>query len=149
MSSRYDVRIITTREGYNKLSQYMEDRFMEEDIYGESNPMEELDCYEKSKFFIAFGWNYIPYESEYKNYKILKQGLKLLEKEGHIYSVTKNVNIAEGIGEYRFTPPDVKDFKIPSVPLTYEFDDAETRILLKSMDDDYTEISNEMECDLE
>ena len=36
MSSRYDVRIITTREGYNKLSQYMEDRFMEEDIYGES-----------------------------------------------------------------------------------------------------------------
>ena len=48
-----------------------------------------------------------------------------------------------------FTPPNVKDFKIPSVPLTYEFDDAETRVLLKSMDDDYTEISNEMECEIE
>ncbi len=149
MSSKYDVRIITTREGYNRLSQYMEDRFMEEDIYGETNPMEELDCLEKSNFFISFGWNYIPYESEDMNYKILKEGLKLLEKEGHIYTETKNVNIAEGIEEYRFNPPNAKDFKIPSVPLIYEFDDAETRTLLKAMDNDYAEICNEMECDLE
>ena len=149
MSSKYDVRIITTREGYDKLSKYMEDRFMEEDIYGETNPMEELDCYEKSKFFVVFGWDYIPYESEDMNYKILKQGLKMLEEERHIYTVTKNVNIAESIEEYKFIPPNIKELQIPSVPLIYEFDDAETRVLLKSMDEEYSELCNEMECDLE
>ncbi len=149
MSSRYDVRIITTKEGYNKLSQYMEDRLMEEDIYGENNPMEELDCYEESDFFVAFGWNYIPYESEDMNYKIIKQGLKLLENDGHLYTVSKNVNIAEGIEEYRFIPPNVQNLKIPPIPLTYEFDDTETKVLLNSMDNEYSAISDEMECDLE
>ncbi len=149
MSSMYDVRIITTKEGYDKLSQYMEDRFMEEDIYGENNPMEELDCYEESNFFVAFGWNYIPYESEDMNYKILKHGLKLLEDEGHLYTVSKNVNVAEEIEEYKFIPTNFKKFKIPPIPLTYEFDDTGTKHLLESLDADYFKISNEMECDLE
>lgn len=115
MSSKYDVRIITTREGYDRLSKYMENRFMEEDM----------------------------------KYKVLKHGLKLLEEEGYIYTVTKNVNIAECIEEYKYIPSNIKNFQIPSVPLTYEFDDAETRMILKSTDDYYSEICNEMECDLE
>ena len=43
----------------------------------------------------------------------------------------------------------VKNLKIPPIPLTYEFDDTETKVLLNSMDNEYSAINNEMECDLE
>jgi hypothetical protein len=133
-----DVRILTTKKGYNELNKFVNE-YMQKLNHEECNLMKNLDIKEENKFEIYFGWNEVKwYEGIYSNVDAIMNGLSDLEDKDYSFRYAR-------LGE-RYDDYDESCYESDT-----EEQELEYPCLLRKFDDDYTIdclITNDIDEDL-
>lgn len=142
MGYRSDVRIMTTKKGFDELKKYT-DKYLKEKNYTYGNILDHLDVNEETKYAKYFGWNSIKwyeYSEDYEDISAVMDGLSYLADNDFSYRYAR---IGENYDDYEEMSnesdiEDEQDLEYPSM-LRY-FDDEYVIDNMKSND-----ISDEME----
>lgn len=123
MGYRSDVRIITSKEGFEKLKEFVEN-YLQEHHSKDYNLLKECDIKEEGKEQCYFGWNWIKwYEGNYTEIDVIMEGLNYLGENEYSY---RYMRIGENYDDYEEQDYDgEKDNKISlEYPnMTREFND--------------------------
>lgn len=124
MGYRSDVRIITSKKGFNKLKDYVNDEMRKLPngtmIY---NLLENLDLEYENDNSKYFGWNNVKWY--YEDVDMVMTGLKYLEKNDYSYRYAR---IGEGIDDCEedyfesLYNKDEQDLEYPSIARYFEDD---------------------------
>lgn len=144
MGTDFDVRIITTKKGFEIMNEFIEKELKkEENDY--ANALNELFLKEETSNLVFFGWNSINFNSDYTDYYFVRMALDNLEKIDISYSISIKDNELQEIHEYKFDSKENDYIYIPIPRFIYEFDDKET---MKELFDSEKELEAEIECDM-
>lgn len=136
MGYRSDVRIITSKKGFDELKKFT-DNFLEEKNWKYGNLLDDSMMIHENKFSKYFGWDSIKwydYIDGYEDVSAIMDGLKHLEENDLSYRFAR---LGESLDDYE--------------EFSYESDnedeqDLEYPCLSRQFDDNYT-IENMMEYD--
>lgn len=136
MGYRSDVRIITSKNGFNELKKFT-DNYLKEKNWKYGNLLDDCMIIHENKYSKYFGWDSIKwydYIEGYEDVSVIMDGLKYLEKNDLSYRYAR---LGEEFDDYE--------------EFSYESDnedeqDLEYPCLLRQFDDNYT-IENMMEYD--
>ena len=146
MSTKYDVRIITSKEGFNQMK-----AFIDKELEGKENKIifdafNELSVKMETPNFILIGWNNVKFEADFLKYKLIKRALEKLEDMNIGYSISKCDNSVE-FDEYRFDAKGNNEVIMPIPEAHTLFDDEESMRMLEIAERELEETINEMESD--
>lgn len=127
MGYRSDVRIITTKDGFEKMMNYINEELSKKENENYDNPLNKLDAKEETTNLIMFGWDWIKYDSLNLSYKLVQDSLKKLEESNISYSICINGEEIGDVERYRFDSEKDKEIKIPVPSIGCKFDDKETK----------------------
>ena len=99
MGYRSDVRIVTTRKGFDELKKYTE-KYLKEKNYTFGNLLDDLDINHETKTAKYFGWNAIKWYEDCEDYEdvdAVMSGLSHLEKNNFSYRYAR---IGESYDDY-------------------------------------------------
>jgi len=96
MGYRSDVRIMTTKKGYNKLRKYT-DEYLKSKNYKYGNLMDDLDLNEETKYAKYIGWNDIKWYEGDDDIDSIMSGLDYLEENNYSYRYAR---IGENYDDY-------------------------------------------------
>ena len=99
MGYRSDVRIVTTRKGFDELKKYTE-KYLKEKNYTFGNLLDDLDLNHETKTAKYFGWNAIKWYEDCEDYEdvdAVMSGLSHLEKNNFSYRYAR---IGESYDDY-------------------------------------------------
>lgn len=128
MGYRSDVRIVTSKEGFKKLEEFVENYLKEKQVdIEEYNLLNSLDIKSQGKGQCYFGWDSIKwYEfSDFEEIDAIVAGLQYLKEEGYSYRFTS-------IGE------ELDDIEENSYDGDKDDIDLEYPSIIRQFDDDYT-----------
>ena len=128
MGYRSDVRIVTTRDGFEKLKDF-NNKYLKEKDWKYGSLIDSLDVFEKSKNACYMGWNNIKWYDGYKEYEdvnAIMEGLDYLKKQDYSYRFAR-------IGE-EYTDIDSEYYD----SINKDGQDLEFPYIDRSFDDDYT-----------
>lgn len=140
MGYRSQVRIITTKKGFDELKKFSDNYLKTDNEYKEYNLMDAFDVDKSTKDIHYFGWDWVKwYEGSYKAVDAIMDGLNHLEDNNISYKYAR-------IGE------EYDDFEEQS----FESDDEAEPYLeypsfIRDFDDDWMEdnlIKNEKEVEI-
>lgn len=84
MGYRSDIRIVTSKEGFEKLKEFVENYLKENQE--DSNLLDECDVKEEGKNQCYFGWNCVKwYENDYPDVDAIMEGLQYLQENNYSY----------------------------------------------------------------
>ena len=142
MGYRSDVRIVTSKKGFEKLKEYVEKYLKEHNE--KYNLLENLDTDIKNDNECYFGWNSVKwYQYSYKDVDAIMYGLDYLEENEYSYRFAR-------IGEYNddyedlyydSNKEDEKNIEFPY--LIREFDDGYMERMIKNSKDKLNEENKE------
>ena len=114
MGYRSDVRIMTTKKGYNKLRKYT-DEYLKSKNYKYGNLMDDLDLNEETKYAKYIGWNDIKWYEGDDDIDSIMSGLDYLEENNYSYRYAR-------IGENYFESDkeEEQDLEYPSMTRYFE-----------------------------
>ena len=96
MGYRSDVRIVTSKEGYEKLNEFVQKFLKERNI--DYNILEECDIKKEGNNQCYFGWNYVKwYEDDYDEIIAIMKGLDYLSENDYSYRYSR---IGESYEDY-------------------------------------------------
>ena len=96
MGYRSDVRIVTSKEGFEKLNEFVK-KYLEEH-YNKYNILEECDIKQEGHGQCYFGWNYVKwYEDDYDEVIAIMKGLDYLSENDYSYRYSR---IGESYDDY-------------------------------------------------
>lgn len=96
MGYRSDIRIVTSKEGYEKLKEFVTNYLKEHNE--DYNLLEECDIRHEGKNQVYFGWNYLKwYEGSYKEVDAIMEGLNYLGENEYSYRYSR---IGESYDDY-------------------------------------------------
>ena len=96
MGYRSDIRIVTSKEGYEKLKEFVTNYLKEHNE--DYNLLEECDIRQEGKNQVYFGWNYLKwYEGSYKEVDAIMEGLNYLGENEYSYRYSR---IGESYDDY-------------------------------------------------
>lgn len=126
MGYRSDVRIITSKKGYDRLSKYVR-KAVNDDI--DMNLLENTDLKCVSSSGVLIGWNSIKwYEwSDYKSVDAIMDGLNVLKDEGYSYRYARMGEQYDDYDEYNYDSNKKDDEYIPYIYVSRYFDDDEIK----------------------
>lgn len=112
MGYRSEVRIITTKEGYEKLKlyvkEYIENKVKPEERY---NLLENCDIEEKDDKMCYLGWNYIKwYDNCFPEVDAIEDGLNKLEEDDISYRFARIGEDYDDIEEKNYDSSKENDF---------------------------------------
>lgn len=84
MGYRSDIRIITSKEGFDKLKEFVEN-YLKEKNYTEYNLLNECDIKEQGKEQYYLGWNSLKWYDGYTEVDAIMKGLDYLEENEYSY----------------------------------------------------------------
>lgn len=122
MGYRSDVRIMTTRKGFNKLKDYTTKYLKDKNSYG--NLLDELDVNEETKYAKYIGWNSIKWYEGYEDIDAIMDGLDYLEENDYSYRYAR---IGENYDDYEekyyeSEKEEEQDLEYPSMTRYFEDD---------------------------
>ena len=144
MSTYSDVRIITTKKGFTQMYDIIKDELEKTENKEFSNALDNLNVKYFTPNFVLFGWDYINYDSNFSDYKFVKDALNKLEELDISYSISVKCESMQEVHEYKFESEKNNYIYIPIPSIMYSFDDKETINELLDSEKDL----EEMECDM-
>lgn len=137
MGYRSDVRIMTSKKGFEKLKEYT-DKYLKDKDYKYGNLLDECDISEETKYAKYIGWNNIKwYEySDYTDVDAIMNGLDYLKSEDYSYRYARIAESYDDYEEHSYESEfyeDEQDLEYPS--MERYFDDDYVIDNMKSVDE--------------
>lgn len=137
MGYRSDVRIMTSKKGFEKLKEYT-DKYLKDKDYKYGNLLDECDISEETKYAKYIGWNNIKwYEySDYTDVDAIMNGLDYLKNEDYSYRYARIGESYDDYEEHSYESEfyeDEQDLEYPS--MERYFDDDYVIDNMKSVDE--------------
>lgn len=86
MGYRSDIRIVTSKDGFEKLKEFVKNYLEEKKVdTKEYNLLEELEVKLEGKNQIYFGWNYLKWYDGYVDVDAIMEGIDYLEENEYSY----------------------------------------------------------------
>ena len=126
MGYRSDVRIMTTKKGYNELKKYT-DKYLQDKKYTSGNLLDNTDINEETKYAKYIGWDSIKWYDGFEGYEdvdAIMNGLDHLEENNYSYRYAR---IGESYDDYdeKYFESDIEDeqdLEYPSMTRYFEDD---------------------------
>ena len=123
MSYRSDVRIITSKKGFNELNKYVKDYLSKLD-FDEYNLLDNLGFKAENDYSVYFGWNWVKWYSSYESVDAVESGLQHLKDKDMSFRFAR---IGESYDDYEENSyesenEEEQDLDYPS--MIREFDDS-------------------------
>lgn len=98
MSYRSNIRIITSKKGFDRLKEYV-DTYLEEKGRGKDyNLLDNLTIKKENDYEVYFGWDWLKwYEGSYDDVDAIMKGLELLSEHDYSYRFAR---IGESYDDY-------------------------------------------------
>lgn len=137
MGYRSDVRIVTSKKGFNELKKFT-DNYLKEKNYTYGNLLDDCNFNFENSYSKYFGWNSIKwYENcdDYEDVDAIMEGLNHLREMDLSYRYARIGESYDDYDEhyYESEKEDEQDFEYPSI--------------IREFDDDYV-IDNMKKCDM-
>ena len=111
MGYRSDVRISTSREGFNKLNKYVEEYLKNNTrSFSNDNLLTQCDILVKNDKMVYFGWDNIKwYDDIFEDIKAICYGLKKMDVDNYSYNFAR---LGEEIDDYEesYNSSDKEDY---------------------------------------
>ena len=126
MGYRSNVRIVTTRNGFNELKKFT-DKYLKDNNYNYGNLLDNLDISHETKHAKYFGWNAIKWYDGIEGYKdvdAIVDGLNHLEKNNYSYRFARIGEEYDDYQELSYTSErkNEQDLEYPSMTRYFEDD---------------------------
>lgn len=124
MGYRSDIRIVTSKKGFDKLKEYVSDYLKKEKKDDSYNLLNDFTVYKENKYQVYFGWNYLKwYEGSYADVDAIMIGLDKLAENDYSYRYAR---LGEEYDDYEeqyheSDNEDEQDIEYPN--MIREFDD--------------------------
>lgn len=121
MGYRSDVRIITTKKGFDELNNYVKKYLKEK---GDYNLLDNLKFKAENDYAVYFGWNYLKWYEGYDSVDAIVDGLNHLKENNMSYRFAKLGESYDDYEEESFESDleEEQDLDYPS--MLREFDDS-------------------------
>src|SRR5574344_1352952 len=131
MGYRSDVRIITSKKGFDKLKKYVEkDLSKETDSDKKYNLLENLDLDYKNSYSRYFGWNNIKWD--FYNSDVVMNGLDYLEENDYSYKYSRIGESLDDCEEYCSDSFEDGEDYLESPYLERYFDDEKMKNIMEN-----------------
>ena len=123
MGYRSDVRIITSKKGFNELNKYVKDYLSKLD-HDEYNLLDNLKFKAENDYSVYFGWNWVKWYSSYESVDAVESGLQYLKDKDMSFRFARIGESYDDYEEdsYESENEDEQDLDYPS--MIREFDDS-------------------------
>lgn len=149
MGYRSDVRIITSKKGFEKLSDFVKKYLeKEEKDLNEYNLLESLEIKTIGKDQYYFGWNYLKWYDGYTEVDAINEGLEYLRENEFSYRFMEIGEDYSDIQEHYYDGEKDKDTILEYPSMIREFDDDYIKDLI-TKEIEPMEISNDREDEIE
>lgn len=139
MGYRSDIRIITSKEGFEKLKEFVEEYLKEHNE--DYNLLEECDIKQEGKEQCYFGWDSVKwYENDYTDVDAIMEGLNHIGEKEYSYRYMRIGESYDDIEERFYDGEKDEKLCLEFPCLIREFDDNYTLDLIKD-----NQIENEKE----
>ncbi len=139
MGYRSDIRIITSKEGFEKLTEFVTEYLKEHNE--DYNLLEECDIKKEGKEQCYFGWDSIKwYENDYTDVDAIMEGLNNLGEKEYSYRYMRIGESYDDIEEQFYDGEKDEKLCLEFPSMIREFDDKYTLDLIKD-----NQIENEKE----
>lgn len=141
MGYRSDVRIITSKKGFNELNKYVKDYLSKLD-HDEYNLLDNLKFKAENDYSVYFGWNWVKWYSSYESVDAIESGLQHLKDKDMSFRFARIGESYDDYEEdsYESENEEEQDLDYPS--MLREFDDS---YIIEEMD--RVNSVKEYECD--
>lgn len=125
MGYRSNVRIITSKKGYNELKKYT-DEYLKKLNYNDYNLLDEAEVYGESKSIKYFGWDYIKWyeDCSYHDVDSIVSGLKHLSNNDYSYRFARFGEDYDDYEENNFNSVKREKIDLPYIYFERSFDDS-------------------------
>ena len=122
MGYRSDIRIVTSKEGFEKLQEFVRNHLRKnKENY---NLLEECDIKQEGKNQCYFGWNYVKwYEHDYPEVVAIMEGLNHLGENEYSYRYMRIGESYEDIEEQSYDGEKENEIDLEYPNMLREFDD--------------------------
>ncbi len=128
MGYRSEIRIITSKEGYEKLNEFVEQYLKDTE---EDNLLKECDIKNIGKGQCYFGWNDVKwYENDFKDVDAIMEGLNYLGENEYSYRYMRMGENYEDIEEQFYDGEKDEDIYLEYPSMIREFDDEYIKDLI-------------------
>lgn len=142
MGYRSDVRIIVSKNGFEKLKEFVKDYL--KDKVNVDNLLEECDIKQEGKEQCYLGWNSVKwYEYDYDDVDAIMNGLNYLGENEYSYRYSRIGENYEDIEEQFYDGEKDKDICLEYIGIVREFDDDYVLGLIKDKQIENDEINKE------
>ena len=122
MGYRSDIRIITSKDGFERLKEFIKEYL--KDNKEDYNLLEECDIKEEGKEQCYFGWNYVKrYEHDYPEVIAIMEGLNHLEENEYSYRYMRIGESYDDIEEQSYDGEKDENIYLEYPNMLREFDD--------------------------
>jgi len=130
MGYRSDVRIVISKEGYEKLKEFVKEYLKDDDEI--CNLLEECDIKQEGKKQYYLGWNYVKwYEDIYKDAESIMEGLNYLRENEYSYRYMRIGESYDDIEEQFYDGEKDEKLCLEFPSMIREFDDNYVLDLIK------------------
>lgn len=128
MGYRSEIRIITSKEGYEKLNEFVEQYLKDTE---EDNLLKECDIKNIGKEQCYFGWNDIKWrENDFKDVDAIMEGLNYLGENEYSYRYMRMGENYDDIEEQFYDGEKDEDIYLEYPSMIREFDDEYIKDLI-------------------
>lgn len=122
MGYRSDIRIVTSKDGFEKLKEFVTNYLKEHNE--DYNLLEKCDIRQEGKNQVYFGWNYLKwYEGSYKEVDAIMEGLNYLGENEYSYRYSRIGESYDDYEEQYYDGNKEKENYLEYPNLIREFDD--------------------------
>lgn len=123
MGYRSDVRIITTKKGFDELNNYVK-KYLKEKVNYDYNLLDNLKFKAENDYTVYFGWNYLKWYEGYDSVDAIVDGLNHLKENNMSYRFARLGESYDDYEEESFESDleEEQDLDYPS--MLREFDDS-------------------------
>lgn len=141
MGYRSEIRIITSKEGYEKLNEFVEQYLKDTE---EDNLLKECDIKNIGKEQCYFGWNDIKWrENDFKDVDAIMEGLNYLGENEYSYRYMRMGENYDDIEEQFYDGEKDEDIYLEYPSMIREFDDEYIKELISEKTLENEEKNNE------
>jgi hypothetical protein len=122
MGYRSDVRIITSKKGFNELNKYVKD-YLKNLNHEDYNLLDDLKFKAENDYSVYFGWNWVKWYQGYESVDAIESGLQHLKDKDMSFRFARIGESYDDYEEdsYESENEDEQDLDYPS--MLREFDD--------------------------